>query len=489
VTTDLGTIVSALRSAGQLLQAPDPLPAIAGIASDSRRIHPGALFCAVEGSAADGHRFLGDAGARGAAAAMVTRPSADFAGPQVVVRDSRLAAAIAAAAWYGEPATRLRLIGVTGTNGKSTTVALLRHLLNAAHRVGALGTLGGSDGRGDALPDDAGLTTPGPVELHAAFAELVRRGVGTVVMETSSHALHQRRVAGLRFAAAVFTNLTHDHLDYHGDFAAYLAAKALLSEQVVEHGVEVVNLDDPAWAGLPARPSLRRLGYGLAAAADVRAETPALDARGSRFRLHLGGDAVDVRLPLLGEFNVSNALAAAAAGWGLGAEPAAIAERLTDVPQVPGRMERLVSREWTVLRDYAHTPDALERALRALRPITPGRVIALFGAGGDRDRRKRPVMGRIAAREADLAVVTSDNPRTEDPERILDEIEEGMQGTAHLRIVDRREAIQRALGLLQAGDCLLLAGKGHEVYQVLGTTKVPFDERAIVRDTLGGDTP
>ena len=480
----LADIVAALRAAGQLATAPAALPAITGITADSRRVRPGMLFCAVEGSTADGHRFLEDARGRGAAAALVTRAGPTSL-PQLVVRDGRVATALAAAAWFGQPAARLRLVGVTGTNGKSTTVALIRHLLNVAGDVGALGTLGGFDGRGAPLPDDAGLTTPGPVELHAAFAELAARGTRTVVMETSSHALHQRRVAGLSFAAAVYTNLTHDHLDYHGDYERYLAAKALLSDLVPPGGIEAVNLDDPAWQGLARRPGLRRVAFGLGEGADARAEGVTLDARGSRFRLHLGPDTVDVRLPLLGEFNVSNALGAAAVAWGAGMEAGAIAERLGSAPQVPGRMECLVAREWTVLRDYAHTPDALRRALRALRPVTSNRLVVLFGCGGDRDRKKRPVMGEIAAREADLAVVTSDNPRTEDPERILDEIEEGMPGAAHLRMADRREAIRRALALLQPGDCLLLAGKGHETYQVLGTERVPFDEGVIVRDLVG----
>jgi UDP-N-acetylmuramoyl-L-alanyl-D-glutamate--2,6-diaminopimelate ligase len=257
-----------------------------------------------------------------------------------------------------------------------------------------------------------------------------------------------------------------------------------LSGLLVPGGVEAVNQDDPAWLGLARRPDVRRLTFGLAGEATVRATDVSLDARGSAFQLHLGADVVDVRLPLLGEFNVSNALAAAAAAWGLGLDPRDIAARLGSAPQVPGRMERLVAADWTVLRDYAHTPDALRRALRALRPVTPGRLVVLFGCGGDRDRKKRPVMGGIAAREADLAVVTSDNPRTEDPERILDEIEAGMEGVAHLRLADRREAIRRALALLEPGDCLLLAGKGHETYQVVGTERVQFDEKTIVTGLL-----
>jgi UDP-N-acetylmuramoyl-L-alanyl-D-glutamate--2,6-diaminopimelate ligase len=484
--TDLAGLVAALRAAGQLVAAPDAAPPLTGITADSRRVGPGMLFCAVEGSTADGHRFLADAVGRGAAAVLVTRRT-ELPVAQIVVRDGRVAAAVVAAAWYGHPAARLRLVGVTGTNGKSTTVALTRHLLNAGGDVGALGTLGGFDGRGAPLPDDAGLTTPGPIELHAALAELVARGARTVVMEASSHALHQRRVAGLAFSAVVYTNLTHDHLDYHGDYDQYLAAKAQLSDLLAPLGAEIVNQDDPAWRQLPRRPGARRVTFGLAPEAEVRAERVALEPGGSAFRLHLGDQACEVRLPLLGEFNVSNALGAAAVGWCLGLGPEAVAGRLASAPQVAGRMERLVAREWTVLRDYAHTPDALRRALRTLKPITPGRLVVLFGCGGDRDRRKRPVMGEIAAREADIAVVTSDNPRTEDPGRIIDEIETGMEGVAHLRIVDRREAIGRALAMLAPGDCLLLAGKGHETYQVLGTERVPFDERKIVRDLLGAE--
>jgi UDP-N-acetylmuramoyl-L-alanyl-D-glutamate--2,6-diaminopimelate ligase len=480
--------VSALREVDLVRQVPDHLPAITGVAADSRRVRPGTLFCAVEGTVADGHAFVPDARTRGAAAALVARLLPDPL-PQIVVADGRVAAAVAAAVWFGRPADHLDLIGVTGTNGKSTTVALTRHLLNATGTVGALGTLGGLDGGGAALPEDAGLTTPGPVELHAAFAELRRRGVRTVVMETSSHALHQRRVAGLGFRAAIYTNLTHDHLDYHGDFASYLAAKALLSAQLVAGGLEVVNLDDPAWHGLPRREGLRRLTFGTGAGADVAADAVRLDAQGATFRLRLGDAVVEAFIPLMGEFNVSNALGAAAVAWGRGLAPETIVARLAHAPQVPGRMERLAADGFTVLRDYAHTPDALRRALRALRPLTTGRLIVLFGCGGERDRRKRPVMGEIAARDADLAIVTSDNPRGEDPERIIDDIEPGMEGVAHLRIADRRAAIRRALTLLAAGDCLLLAGKGHETYQVVGTARLPFDEREIVRDALEATRP
>jgi UDP-N-acetylmuramoyl-L-alanyl-D-glutamate--2,6-diaminopimelate ligase len=483
--TDGLAVLAALRAGDQLVGEPGPLPALRGVTADSRRVEPGMLFCAVEGSVADGHRFVAEAARRGAAAALVTRDVADITIPLVRVRDSRRAAAVAAAAWYGFPARGLRLVGVTGTNGKSTTVALIRHLLNARGDTGTIGTLGISDGALRNLPEDAGLTTPGPVELQAGLAALRARGASTVVMEASSHALHQQRVHGLTFAAAVYTNLTHDHLDYHADYHEYLSAKMLLSEHLVPtNGVEAVNADDPAWGTLPARPGARRIRFGTQGDPDVRAEQVVQGATGTQFDLVCGGARVAVSLPLLGEFNVSNALAASATAWGLGESPAVIGVRLATAPQIPGRMEQIVGTPFTVLRDYAHTPDALERLLRALKPITRGRLIVVFGAGGDRDRRKRPVMGRVAAQGADLAIVTSDNPRTEDPERIIDDIVEGFEGVAHMRIVDRREAIVRALRVAQPGDTVVLAGKGHETYQVVGTTKVPFDEAVIVRGAL-----
>jgi len=483
--SDARTVLAALDEAGLLAERPASLPPVRGIATDSRLVTRGTLFCAVEGSVADGHAFVGEAARRGAAAALVTRPVADVTLPQVLVTDSRHAAAVAAAAWFGWPARALRLVGVTGTNGKSTTVALTRHVLNVAGDVAVLGTLGAFDGAGATLPGGAALTTPGPVDLQHTLAQFRDRGARTVVMEASSHALHQGRVFGLPFAAGVYTNLTHEHLDYHGDASAYLAAKALLSEHLAPDGAEIVNADDPAWERLPRRPHRRRVTFGVHPSAEVRASAATFDADGTRFTLSVGDRDQQVQLPLVGEFNVSNALGAAAVAWVLGMTPDVIATRLATAPQVPGRLERLATQPFVVLRDYAHTPDALRRVLRTLRSLTSGRLIVLFGAGGDRDRRKRPVMGRVAAEEADLTIISTDNPRTEDPERILDEIEEGLAGVAHLRITDRQEAIERALGLAKPGDTLVLAGKGHETYQVYGTEKVPFDEAAIVRDSLG----
>lgn len=483
---NLSRIIGALERAGQLVSVPvaGVLPDITGVTEDSRAVKPGMLFCAVQGSLADGHRYLDDAIRRGASALLVSRPDAVPAGAgkttSVIVRDSRVAVAVAAAEWHGHPAASMTIVGVTGTNGKSTTVAIVRHLIADGSDTGSIGTVGAFDGLGEEIPGGAGLTTPGAVELQATLAELRRRGVRKVAMEASSHALDQRRLAGIRLAAGVYTNLTHDHLDYHGDLSAYLAAKALLTSLIGDGGVEILNRDERAWNGLQPAPRVRRITYGQAPDADVRARDVHMDARGTRFGLEAGGRTIPVDLPLIGEFNVSNALAASAAAWGLGVGLDIIAARLATAPQVPGRVERIVVDPFAVLRDYAHTPDALERVIRALKPLTPGRLIVVFGAGGDRDRKKRPVMGQIVAREADLPIVTSDNPRTEDPESIIAQIEQGMDGVAHMRIVDRREAIRRALTVARPGDCVLLAGKGHETYQVIGTKKIPFDEREIV---------
>jgi UDP-N-acetylmuramoyl-L-alanyl-D-glutamate--2,6-diaminopimelate ligase len=475
-------LLAELRRADLLVTAPERGPTPSALTADSRAVTPGAMYVAVRGSQADGHRFVPDAVGRGAAAVIVeTAASAPV--PEIVVRDGRRAALVLGAAWYGHPARKLSLVGVTGTNGKTTTTGLIRHLLNGAGTSGSIGTLGAFDGRGEPVLSTAGtLTTPGPIDLQATLASLVERGVDRVTMEVSSHSLDQGRLDGLRFAAGVFTNLTRDHLDYHGTMESYLAAKLKLGGMLTERGVEVVNLDDAAWTVLP--PSSRRVTFGIHPAADVRATGIVLDAAGSRFRLEGCFGTAELCLPLLGDFNVANALAAAACALGLGLPLPDVAARLSTSPQVPGRMELLTETPCVVLRDYAHTPDALERALATLRPLTRGRLVVVFGCGGDRDKGKRPIMGRIAAQGSDLAVVTSDNPRTEDPVAIIDDIEQGMSGTAHVRIVDRLEAIHTVLRQARPGDTILLAGKGHENYQILGTEKVPFDEREIVRSAV-----
>ena len=480
------TVIDALRLSGLLVSTRGVLPdAVHSITDDSRAVVAGSLFLAVRGSDRDGHDYLDGAQRDGAAAAVVDDPSRTKL-PAIVVTDTRRAAAIASAVFHGEPARELQLIGVTGTNGKTTTVGMLRHLLDGplsrAASIGTLGVLIGSEG--EELDGGSGLTTPGPVELQRVLRALVDRGVRTVAMETSSHALHQNRVAGLQFAAGVFTNLTRDHLDYHVTMEAYLAAKAILVSLLASHGAAVINADDPAWSALPA--TLRTVHFGLHGG-DVRAEDLHYGARGSEWSLVVGAERHPVTLPLIGDFNVANALGAAAAAWSVGVRPAEIAARLSSMPQVPGRLE-IIADAPTVLRDYAHTPDALERALDAVRPVTRGKLIAVIGCGGDRDRGKRPEMGRIAEARADRVILTSDNPRTEDPERILDDIEAGMTAGRHERIEDRRDAIARAIHASSDGDVVVLAGKGHETYQIRGTTKYPFDERVIVREILSEET-
>ena len=477
-------LLDELRRGDLLLSAPSDGPAPTGIGMDSRTVQPGMVYVAVRGSQADGHRFVVDAVRRGAAAVVVE--SAQQSGvPEIVVRDGRRAALALGQAWHGHPGRRLTLIGVTGTNGKTTTTGLVRHLFNAAEHAGSIGTLGAFDGRDQPIESTAGsLTTPGPIDLQATLADLLARGTTHVAMEASSHSLDQARLDGLTFAAGVFTNLTRDHLDYHGTMEAYLAAKLKLSALLGLQGVEVVNLDDEAWRIMPSR--VPRVSFGLHPAADVRATGVALDASGSRFRLEGCFGSSEASLPLLGDFNVSNALAAAACALGLGCPLGEVVARLAVSPQVPGRMERIADAPCIVLRDYAHTPDALERALASLRPLTGGRLIVVFGCGGDRDRGKRPIMGRIAAEGSDLAIATSDNPRTEDPGAIIDDIERGMGGVPHRRFVDRLAAIHSALDEAHPGDTILLAGKGHETYQVIGTEKVPFDEREIVRAATEG---
>jgi UDP-N-acetylmuramoyl-L-alanyl-D-glutamate--2,6-diaminopimelate ligase len=495
----VAVIVEALRDAGLLVGSSASLPEVLNdLVDDSRRVAPGAGFVAVKGHAQDGHDWIATAQQAGAALVIVEDQARVAAlstpMPSLIVRDGRRAAAVAAAAFFGWPARALVMVGVTGTNGKTTTVGLLRHVLHRddqpAASLGTLGVLLGSEGT--PMPGGGGLTTPGPVELQRLLATLRAKGVRTVAMEVSSHALDQRRVEGISFAAGVFTNLTRDHLDYHGTMDDYRAAKLRLVGLLARDGVAVYNADDLSWRGVTTAP--RSWTFGIDTPADIAARDVVFHSHGSRFLLVARTGALPVSLPLIGDFNVSNALAAASAALALGMPLAEVAERLSSAPQVPGRLERLRTSP-TVLRDYAHTPDALDRALRAVRPFTrtddgqDGRLIAVFGCGGDRDRGKRPEMGRIAESLADVVIVTSDNPRTEDPERILDDIEAGMLRRDHQRIVDRHEAIATALRLAQPADVIVLAGKGHETYQIRGTVSYPFDEREIVRElsaTLGG---
>jgi UDP-N-acetylmuramoyl-L-alanyl-D-glutamate--2,6-diaminopimelate ligase len=478
---ELSSVIARLRAEHLLVSAPAAALRVTGIADDSRRVAPGDLFCAWVGTSVDSHAFVAAAARAGAVAALVEHPVPEADIPQVVVRDGRRAAAAAAMAVLGDPAARLRLVGVTGTNGKSTTVWMLRHLLSARYTTASIGTLGVRLADGSLLPGSENLTTPGPVDLARMLRGLVDAGVEAVAMEVSSHALDQGRVSALRFDAGVFTNLTRDHLDYHGTLDAYLTAKLGLIDLLKPGAVAVANADDPAWRDVPARAP-RSLTFGRTPGADVAATRVAMSAQGARFRLVAFEGAADARMPLVGDFNVDNALAAAAAALALGLSLEEIVARLATMPQVPGRLEKVTDEPCPVFADYAHTPDALQRALAALRPLAHGRLIVVFGAGGDRDRGKRPLMAAAAETGADVVVVTSDNPRTEAPDAIVDEIVAGFRGRDWIRITDRREAIGRALSLARPGDVLLLAGKGHETYQVVGTEKRHLDEREVVAE-------
>jgi len=489
-TLRLVDVATRLAAAG-LLAAPAAAGMdtdLSGIADDSRSVNAGDLFCAWKGGVVDGHAYVVAAARAGAVAALVERPVAEAALPQLQVRDGRRAAALAAALLFGDPQNALVTVGVTGTNGKTTSVWVLRHLLALRGSAASIGTLGAVLPDGSVLPGSENLTTPGPVQLAHTLRSLADAGATHLAMEVSSHALDQGRVSALHFDAVVFTNLTRDHLDYHGTWERYLAAKRSLVELLKPAGAVISNVDDSAWDGL-AEAAPRSLTFGGGPAADLRFSDISLTRVGATFTLATTAGGSDIRMPLLGEFNVQNGTAAAAACLALGFDLPEIATGLASVPQVPGRLERISTQPCPVLRDYAHTPDALERALAALRPLAVGRLIVLFGAGGDRDRGKRPLMGRAAVAGADVVIVTSDNPRTEEPEAIIDEIMAGITGGSAIRIADRRAAIARALELALPGDIILLAGKGHENYQIVGTERRPFDERLIVRELLGDRAP
>jgi UDP-N-acetylmuramoyl-L-alanyl-D-glutamate--2,6-diaminopimelate ligase len=478
----LQQLIAPLRRHDLIASAPTDDLKLERIDVDSRKVKPGTLFIALRGSAADGHTFIPQALANGASALMAEQ-AVNAPVPVVVVRDGRRAAQMIAETWYDRPARKMQLVGITGTNGKTTTTAMMRHLLNRDDDAGSIGTLGAFDAAGERVESSAGsLTTPGPLDLQATFRGLFDRGVRHVAMETSSHALDQGRLDGLTFAAGIFTNLTREHLDYHLTMDAYLAAKLRLADLVASDGVLSLNVDDPAWRSL--RGDRRTLAWGFAPDADVSVADPIYRSAGTRFTLGGRFGTREVSIPFLGEFNVANAVGAATVALGLGEPIDDVVERLATAPQVPGRMERLADTPFTVLRDYAHTPDAYERVFSMLRPLVPGRFFILFGCGGERDKGKRPIMGRLAAEYADRVIVTSDNPRREDPEQIINDIVAGMPAGSYDRIFDREEAIAHALTMARPGDTVLLVGKGHETYQVEGTTYRHFDEREIVKALL-----
>jgi UDP-N-acetylmuramoyl-L-alanyl-D-glutamate--2,6-diaminopimelate ligase len=489
-----------LLDAAGLAEVPDPGgdPAITGLAYRSESVTPGALFFCVPGFVVDGHEFAPDAVRRGAAAVVCERPlGVDV--PEVVVPSVRAAMGPLAAAFHGNPTARLRVVGITGTNGKTTTAFLARHVLEAqGMRTGLLGTVHSVVG-GRVEPVER--TTPEAVDLQATFRRMLDSGDEACVMEVSSHALELYRAEGIEFDVAVFTNLTQDHLDFHGTLDAYYASKRRLftPQSGPPPAAAVVNADDDWGAQLAEevrdRGATPVVTFAVDADADFRATGVDYDAAGATFECHARGASVAVRLPLPGLFNVYNALAAIAAAHALGVAPHAAAEALATAQRVPGRFEPVdEGQAFSVLVDYAHTPDSLENVLSSARGLLDeGRLIVVFGAGGDRDREKRPLMGAAARRLADHVVVTSDNPRSEDPDAIIAAIVAGAQAeapgeSAGMEVEsDRRAAIERAMAVAQPGDIVLIAGKGHEQGQEFeGGRKLPFDDREVARDALRG---
>jgi UDP-N-acetylmuramoyl-L-alanyl-D-glutamate--2,6-diaminopimelate ligase len=463
---------------------------VKGVVTNSHACKPGDLFVGMPGTRVDGGDFWPSAMTAGAIAAVVSPSAAAKTEPGnacvIACLDMVKACALISAAFYGHPAQQLSLVGVTGTNGKTTTSHLIEFFLNQAQQpTGLLGTL---YSRWQGHQQTAVHTTPFALELQQQLAEAVTAGCKTLVMEVSSHALAQGRVLACPFEVAVFTNLTQDHLDYHKDLEDYFEAKALLFNSDYLKGLAVVNMDDPYGKRL-IESSQNVWSYSVEnAAADLWMSDLVYESNGVKGVLHTPKGDVPFQSPLVGQFNLSNLLAATGAALHMGVELTTIAQSLPQFTGVPGRMEQVQiqpDQDIRVLVDYAHTPDSLENMLRAARPFIQGRMICVFGCGGDRDRTKRPKMGAIAAELSDWAVVTSDNPRTEDPAQILQDVVAGIAASAHSTVIgDRAEAIRTAILQAQPGDGVLIAGKGHEDYQILGTEKVHFDDREQARSAL-----
>ena len=456
---------------------------ITDISYDSRKTIPGGLFVAISGYTVDGHAYISKAVENGAACVVCERPP-EIDVPYVLVEHSRRALALLGANWYGRPAEKMVMTAVTGTNGKTSTTYLLKAVLEqaAGAKVGLIGTNQNMIGD-EVLPTER--TTPEGFELHKLFRQMLDAGCTHVVMETSSHALFEGRVHGITFAVGIFTNLTQDHLDFHVTMENYCDAKAVLFQNCK---AGVVNADDPWTERLMKDATCRRYTYAEHAAADLRAENISLGADHIAFDAVTAAERVPVRVNIPGGFMVYNTLDVLGAALQLGVSLEKSAEVLARVPHVKGRVEVVPTpgKDYTILIDYAHSPDSLENVLKSVKGFAKGRTVAVFGAGGDRDKTKRPKMGKIAADIADFAIVTSDNPRTEDPDQIIREIAAGMEGTAtpYVTITDRVQAIHYAMDHAERDDVIVLCGKGHETYQEVGHEKRHMDEREIVADYL-----
>jgi UDP-N-acetylmuramoyl-L-alanyl-D-glutamate--2,6-diaminopimelate ligase len=465
---------------------------VRGIAYDSRQVKPGYLFVALRGAHADGAAFSSQAIANGAIAVVAqSRQPTGAAVPWIEVTSDRAALAALAAAFYRNPSEELVLVGITGTNGKTTTSYILASIFEAAGvKCGRIGTIGYRSGSREI---EAARTTPEAPDLQKLLREMVSEGCGACAMEVSSHALALHRVDDVRFAAGIFTNLTRDHLDFHGDMEAYFAAKRRLFEMLPDKAVGVINVDD--YRGKDMIAAARRpVTYAIEGPADVRPGPLSFSLDGLDFDIRTPRGTLHARSRLVGKPNAYNILAATAGAMALDLPFSAIEAGISALDHVPGRFQSVSnpSDDVRVVVDYAHTDDALKNLLETARPLASGRLITVFGCGGDRDRTKRPLMGAVAARLSDLVIVTSDNPRSEDPERIIAEIRKGIvvppgrdqAGTPSLAIVDRRAAIEKAIRDARSGDLVLIAGKGHEKYQVIGDRTLPFDDVAVARAAL-----
>ena len=462
---------------------------ITGVRYDSRRVGPGNLFVAVRGACFDGHSFIEQAVEKGAVAIIGEKPGLSKRATTIVVPNSREALARLAATYYGDPSRKLKVIGVTGTNGKSTTAFLVKHLLERANQsTGLIGTVRYEIGE-RVLP--AQRTTPESLDLQELLSQCVEAGCRNVVLEVSSHALSQGRASEIAFDVGAFTNLTQDHLDFHHGMKDYFEAKAGLFDSVRDNQKKeraaVINIDDPYGQQLAARfgKDLPIISYGMGARAKFRASNFKVEMNGTSYQLNAKEKSYLVRLPLIGRFNVYNSLAALAVAHAIGADIRTSVLALANAPQIPGRLEAIpAKRQFHVFVDYAHTDDALLNVLRTCRDLRPNRLILVFGCGGNRDRTKRVLMGTVADQYADYAILTSDNPRKEDPEAIVRDIEAGFKRNNYEKIVDRKEAISRAIALAQPKDIVLIAGKGHEKYQEFGDYTIPFDDVEVAARAL-----
>jgi UDP-N-acetylmuramoyl-L-alanyl-D-glutamate--2,6-diaminopimelate ligase len=463
---------------------------VESIAYDSRRVQRNGMFVALRGEKSDGHQFIGQAIEKGASVIVAEHEGSHPRATFLVVENTRAALADLSAAFYRYPARKLKLAAVTGTNGKTTTTFLTKHICEAAGlRCGLIGTVRYEIGE-RVLP--AIRTTPESLDLVELLAQIRDAGCRAAAMEVSSHALAQDRTRGLEWNVAVFTNLTQDHLDFHGTMMSYFDAKAKLftqlgTQQKKRKPMAVVNIDDRYGEQLLDKidKNVAVITYGRGARADFRASNPRVEFSGTSYQLEAGGKSYLVRVPLIGRFNVLNSVAALAAANALGISLRDAVLSIGKSSQIPGRLELVpAKRQFQVFVDYAHTPDALRNVLRTLRELEPHRLIAVFGCGGDRDRQKRSMMGDIVDQYADYAIITSDNPRTEDPNAILAEIEKGFRSSRYEKIVDRTEAIGRAVALAQPRDMVLIAGKGHENYQEFADYTVPFDDIQVARRAI-----